>query len=78
MKAVKEGCLCLKCVKLKDPIEVTCRVFKNGSEPGKTGKCWSYSEDPDFFRKVAEAVKRYEARYDDYKIKGKIRRIKLT
>lgn len=74
MKAVKEGCLCLKCVKLKDSVKVTCTVFTNGNELGKTGKCWSYSDNQNFFKEVALAVERY----GDYKIKGKIRRIKLT
>lgn len=57
-----EKWLCYKCVKilLCKNGEVRCRVFIAGYELGKTGKCWAYSDDPEFFSRLTITVRKYQ------------------
>lgn len=55
--------LCKKCVKAKwlclgDTQKVKCMVLKRPI--GLTGACWAYSDDPEFWTKVNEAISNYK------------------
>lgn len=50
--------ICHSCVKRYEKNgELLCRVLHE--ELGKSGKCWSYSNNPDFFPEVSRQVTEY-------------------
>lgn len=71
-KRREEKWLCFKCVKnIKSPkgkYDLRCNVFIAGAELGKTGKCWAFSDDPDFYIKLVKSVKKYKGEKINEKI----------
>lgn len=57
----KQTCeTCYKAVRRKGRV-IGCQVLKSRKYPfERYGKCWAYTDDPAWQRKVAQAVERYK------------------